>query len=428
MRSDLTRAAAVRRLGTLAALAALAALVGAVPVTDTPAAGASGFTLPLGDDDLTEHRTVTPLATGVQLLRIVRGATPAPPGSIGTTSRGPWRVSVLTIDPKRARGHLRATYGRDLAQTEHTSALTRSAGGLAGVNASFFTFGKNPQHPGDPVGLSLYRGAVLSEPAAVRPEVDLVVDAKRNTVRIGRLTWSGTVKNRRSGKSLRLEHLNHPPVVPSRCSKLTDPTACRTSGDVVHFSSHFGPTPAGSGVEVVLDRSGCVVKRARTRGTALAAGQTSVQATGRETVKLLAFTRKGCLTRTVKLYDEKKRKLKLHGQLYGVAGRYRLTRSGRVVVPTPTGAFFARHPRTIAGTTADGRIVLATIDGRRTTSVGTTLAETAAVASALGMADAVNLDGGGSTAMSVRGAIVNQLSGSTERAVGDALVYVDRPL
>jgi len=41
------------------------------------------------------------------------------------------------------------------------------------------------------------------------------------------------------------------------------------------------------------------------------------------------------------------------------------------------------------------------------------------------MYDAVNLDGGGSTTMSVRGALVNKPSdASGERAVGDALIYV----
>jgi exopolysaccharide biosynthesis protein len=50
--------------------------------------------------------------------------------------------------------------------------------------------------------------------------------------------------------------------------------------------------------------------------------------------------------------------------------------------------------------------------------------ETAAVASALGMHDSINLDGGGSTAMAVDGALVNHPSGP-ERAVGDALVFVE---
>lgn len=53
--------------------------------------------------------------------------------------------------------------------------------------------------------------------------------------------------------------------------------------------------------------------------------------------------------------------------------------------------------------------------------------ETAAVADALGRYDAINLDGGGSTAMTVNGQLVNRPSGSTQRAVGDALVYVEGP-
>lgn len=86
-----------------------------------------------------------------------------------------------------------------------------------------------------------------------------------------------------------------------------------------------------------------------------------------------------------------------------------------------------RNPRTVAGTTREGKVVLATIDGRMTTSVGTTMDETAAVANALGMTDAVNLDGGGSTTMSVEGTLVNHPSGPTERSVGDALVFVPGP-
>jgi exopolysaccharide biosynthesis protein len=72
-------------------------------------------------------------------------------------------------------------------------------------------------------------------------------------------------------------------------------------------------------------------------------------------------------------------------------------------------------------------VTLVTIDGGRPTSVGATLPEAAAVARALGLVDSVNLDGGGSTTMAVGGTVVNQPKGRSERAVGDALVYVDRP-
>ena len=108
-----------------------------------------------------------------------------------------------------------------------------------------------------------------------------------------------------------------------------------------------------------------------------------------------------------------------------MAGRYRLTKNGEVVVPRRTNSFFARNPRTIVGTTADGHVLFVTIDGRQPTSVGTTLRETAAVAQSLGMTDAVNLDGGGSTTMAVAGRVVNKPSGGNERSVGDALIYLN---
>jgi hypothetical protein len=174
----------------------------------------------------------------------------------------------------------------------------------------------------------------------------------------------------------------------------------------------------------VLDRNGCVVRTSTTRGTTLTTGQTSLQATGRDTTALLTAIAGGCLNRDVKLTNEQGDSVPLRSSLYGVTGRYRLTAGGKIVVPAGTGSFFARNPRTIAGTTRDGKIVLATIDGRQTTSVGTTMDETAAVANALNLDNAINLDGGGSTAMAVNGALVNSPSGA-ERPVGDAIVYLN---
>ncbi|GGS99396.1 phosphodiester glycosidase family protein [Streptomyces chromofuscus] len=413
-RAGLSRAAAA----TAAALAFLSA----------PSAQAADNDpgLPLGDADLVETRTSHALADGVTLTRIVRGTEPAPADQINTTTRGPWVVNVLTIDPRKAGGHLEAVYGPDLARTENTTDLVGAAGALAGVNASFFTFTANPQYPGDPVGLGLYGGKLLSEPTSDPAEVNFVVDSRSDRVLMGKLSWTGSVRNRETGASLPLEYLNHPPVVPAGCTTLPDQTQCTQPGDVVRFTPEFAAsTPSGAGVEVVLDRRGCVVRTAATRGTQLTAGQTSLQATGREVATLRQVAGGGCLQTRSDLVDEKGERVPVRKSLSGVNGRYRLTAGGEIVVPDGSGSFFARNPRTIAGTTQDGTIVLATIDGRMTTSVGTTMDETAAVAQALGMHDAVNLDGGGSTTMSVRGELVNQPSGTTQRPVGDVLVLRD---
>lgn len=418
----LGRAAAATALGAVALVAPVA--VAPSPVAAAPAAAPSA-PLPLGDTDLYETRTTRTVAKGVTLTRIVRGTAPAAPGDIPTTRRGPWVVSVLTLDPRRAPGRLEATHGPDLARVEPTTELVRDAAAIAGVNASFFTYTANRQYPGDPVGLHVSDGQLLSEPGADPNETDLLVDAAAKRLRIGRFGWSGQVRNRRTGAAVPLEFLNHPPVVPAACGLLPDPTRCTQPGDVVRFTPEFGATtPAGPGVEVVLDRRGCTVRTATVRGTALTAGQTSLQATGRDTVAVLAATGAGsCLATSVTLKDEAGRPIPMREGLFGVNGRFRLTAGGEAVVPDGSGTIFARNPRTVAGTTADGRVVLVTIDGRQPTSVGTTLDETAATALALGMTDAVNLDGGGSTAMAVDGALVNHPSGPTERAVGDALAY-----
>lgn len=434
-----TLAGMIRTFRSAGTVRRVAAAAGCLTATATlvlgqigPAAGAAARSgtagLPIGAADLVETRTVQALAAGVTLTRIVRGTEPAPPDQINTTPRGPWVVNVLTIDPRRARGHLESTFGPDLAQVERTTDLVRFSGALAGVNASFFTFTANPQFPGDPVGLGMFDGELLSEPTTDPAEADMVVDAVHDRVLMGRLSWTDAMRNRRTEKVLPLEFLNHPPVVPAGCAALADQTQCAEPGDVVRFTPEFGAgTPAGPGVEVVLDRRGCALRTAATRGTALAPGQTSLQATGHDTVALLDATAAGCLEETPALRDEDGDKLAPRPGMYGVNGRYRLTANGHIVVPAGSGSFFARNPRTVAGTTRDHKIVLVTIDGRQVNSVGTTLDETAAVAQGLGLWDAVNLDGGGSTTMVAAGALVNHPSDPAgERAVGDALVYVDR--
>ena len=63
----------------------------------------------------------------------------------------------------------------------------------------------------------------------------------------------------------------------------------------------------------------------------------------------------------------------------------------------------ARHPRSAAGISPDGRFLfLLVIDGRRPGSVGCTEAETALVLRSLGASEGINLDGGGSTALAMR--------------------------
>jgi exopolysaccharide biosynthesis protein len=95
-------------------------------------------------------------------------------------------------------------------------------------------------------------------------------------------------------------------------------------------------------------------------------------------------------------------------------------------------SFRARNPRTAVGLANKGRrLLLVVIDGRQPNySLGTSLRETAEIMLALGARDAINLDGGGSSALVFRDStrtmrVANKPSDAGgERAVGDALAIV----
>ncbi len=95
---------------------------------------------------------------------------------------------------------------------------------------------------------------------------------------------------------------------------------------------------------------------------------------------------------------------------------------------TPEAFTDVRHPRTMIGRDTHGLVWLAAIDGRRPDySIGMRFADLQRLSDRLDLSDALNLDGGGSTTMVVRGEVVNRPSDPTgSRPVGDALLVTAR--
>ena len=129
------------------------------------------------------------------------------------SARGPWHVDVVTIDPRTFDGGLGASYGPDLHDRETTSALARSAGATAGVNAGFFVLDPAAGAPGDPAGVGVYRGRVLSEPTAGRPALVLHDDGRRTAVE--RLSWKGSAVV--DGRRRALDGINRVPGLIRNC-------------------------------------------------------------------------------------------------------------------------------------------------------------------------------------------------------------------
>ncbi|MFD4688978.1 phosphodiester glycosidase family protein [Streptomyces sp. NPDC058463] len=359
--------------------------------------------------------------------------------------RGPWRIDVLTIDPGRFRGGLKASYGPDLEVREKTSELAAAAGATAAVNAGFFVLDPRAGAPGDPAGVGVYEGRLLSEPVNGRPGL-VMRDSGRHS-RVARLTWKGRVVGRDASQPL--DGIDRVPGLIRNCGGTADDTltslplhdvTCTDRDELVAFTPHYGrKTPEGDGMEAVLDTRGRVLELRRPRGGPLPAGGSSVQATGNRVAELAALAQVGQPLRVEgRLRDSTGCEVSPSPATTILNGGPELVRDGRLhVTPAADGmvqpgnaSFYygwvhKRNPRTLAGVDADGRTVLVTADGRSTDALGLSIPESAAVARALGLRAAVNLDGGGSTTMVVDGEVINDPSDATgERPVGDALLIL----
>ncbi|WP_399892052.1 phosphodiester glycosidase family protein [Streptomyces sp. BBFR51] len=363
------------------------------------------------------------------------------------TDRGPWHVDVLTIDPRVFRGSLDASYGPDLENRETTTQLSASAGATAAVNAGFFVLDPKAGAPGDPAGVGVYDGRLLSEPVAGRPSLVVHDDGRRT--RITRLTWQGRVTGRTA--SLHLNGINRVPGLIRNCGGTEGDTptslplhdiTCTNPDELVTFTPAYGGhTPQGEGLEAVLDAHDRVVELRSPRGGTLPPGGSSVQATGERVADLTAQARVGDRLRVrTTLLDERGHRVSPSPRTDIVNAGPELVRDGRVHVTPATdgmvhpddpswyyGWVHKRNPRTLAGVDAAGRTVLVTADGRSTDSLGLSIGESARVAKSLGLREAVNLDGGGSTTMVANGAVLNTPSDAAgERPVGDALLILPR--
>ena len=384
------------------------------------------------------------------LIGLVALAVPLPaeavevaPGVEWTTivrDRGPVRINVLDVDPARVRGVLS---NETVARRERVTAMGRRVGAVAGVNGGYFAAS------GDPIGVLAANGQLLSEPVDGRSA--LILSAGRASVAPVRFRGEVAV----NGRTRAIDGVDRIRGLIAACGgrggdlPTTRPNAaltCTDASELVLLSPCYGARPPREGgVEAVLRDGRVASVRAPGSGRVPRDG---LLLTG--TGDAARFLRDAALPRSP---AEVALRLTAAGRPLAIAppaggaapggqpavvvgGGPRLLRAGRVAVaaaaegfaPPQAPAFFgtfvaARQPRTLAGVRPDGRLLLVTVDGRRPGwSVGMTLPEAARLMRSLGARDALNLDGGGSTAMTVRGELVSMPSDRVgERPVSDGL-------
>ncbi|WP_165863890.1 phosphodiester glycosidase family protein [Capsulimonas corticalis] len=377
---------------------------------------------------------------------------------IDTTT--PLIINVVTVDLKTAGVHPEVAIGQDkifgsdaTKGREDVARLARRHKALVAVNGDYFDY------TGDPLGLGIRNGELLSEPwtgygkggpRAVlgftddgkRALFDILgflgdlqaADGQRIAVRgINRLagksevvvyssTYGDATANKPGGTDLVLTGVN----LPLRANKMIQGkvTVVKALSDGITPIPPDGLVIAG-GPGVGADFLAQHIHAGDNVGFVLGVGDPSNVASS---VQVANLPRVGDLPSRAGVGIDRKAFL-WSRMSHAIGGGPRLLVNGQVSVDGVAEGFDATltdgpHPRTAVGTSSDGsRLYIVTVDGRQTISKGVSLVALAGILKRYGASEAINLDGGGSTTMAVGGITISSPGGTGyERPVADMLL------
>jgi hypothetical protein len=348
-------------------------------------------------------QTVQTIATGVTLTRIVEPA-------------GPQRVYVLTIDPSAPSTVDMATPSGEMGDYATPSSIGSARGAIAAINGDFSV------NPGRPLHGLLTDGSLLISGmqggaafAMSKDETHAYIDDRSAEITGQRLPAGRVFTLRDTNGSLPsgggiAEYTRYGSwaATPPRnaCS-----VQLKWRGKL-----HWGVGDVGDVRDWVVGKSACGTNAMGVApGTVVLSSHRS--GSGARTLRTMKPGDAVRLTTTLGWPDV----------LDSVGGMPVLVHNGKATTFSSCNDYFcSRNPRTAIGVTATGQVLWVVVDGRSSGSAGMTLPEFAHYLVQLGAVSAINLDGGGGSAMWVAGlGVVNHPSDMWgERPVTNAVVLL----
>ena len=370
------------------------------------------------------------LAKGVTLTQMI--TEPAKPDEAAAQTAGeaedvepPMVINVLKIAPKVPGVRVEVVLGLDRVHDdgpdkgrENVWSMVKRVGAIAAVNGDFYEW------IGDPVGLFISEGELISEPHHLRTAFGITSDGEFLLDRM-KFDAKVTLKN---GKSYPIAGINRE----------------RGGGELVAYTSRYFSstvtTEKGSESVVTTEdlpvRLGVPIKGIVTRARP-DLGDTPIP---EDAIVLSGSGGAGQFVEdkltegtevTIEFGVKPSDTTGWEKVVEAIGGTPRLIRNGKISVEVEEeglkpGFYDRTHPRTVVGMTAGGELLLVTVDGRQNISAGMKLVDLAELMHSLGCVEALNLDGGGSTTMATPAGMLNSPSSGILRAVATGLaVFAD---
>jgi hypothetical protein len=348
------------------------------------------------------------LAPGIELYRLDRADLLSPPGPVA--------VRLLRLDPLRSRLEMALAQDQVLG-AETVQSMARRRGAIAAINAGFFVI-----PTGEPAGLMKTGGVLVSDAPLARGAVaiakhpgggtELVFDQVSVSLELELRTRTGT-------SAVRVDGVD----------------TVRPAGQLVWFNRAFNlhTDTTDAGTEWVINGASMAVaeRRASAMRTVIPDGGAVLSYGGTRPAPPLSDLDAGKTVCLNTIYTTTRGTAPAIWERVpdAIGGAGLLVYDGTPVKDWSVeqlraGFATERHPRTMIGVDAGGRIWLVTVDGRNPDlSLGMSFAELQGLARTLQLRAALNLDGGGSTTMVVKGTVVNHPSDAEgPRKVSDAIL------
>lgn len=331
-----------------------------------------------------------------------RSARILPSVSNSDTERLPRYWTLLIIDPGLWK--LTPVFSRGgLSTLAPLSEMARSNGVSAALNAGFFA--ATGLNRGYPIGALRVGGALLNRPYPGRTCLGW---NDGEAAAFGLASWPGELRT--SAGSLTVNSLNrfakgntavvYTPHYGPTTPKVTSVQAVEVlvrDGKAHHLRPSGGPLPQDAWVLAGYGTMADLLKQRLPMGSELEMDSVLFGPEGESWEEMTEIIQAGPLL----LYDGQPR---------------------REAEGFSNSLIAMRHPRSAVGLTREGKWFFMALDGRNGLhAAGATLSELTTLLRSLGMAYALNLDGGGSTELIVSGKIYNLPSEGRERSISNGL-------